>query len=292
MGVGIVTDSVACLPEELADRCGITVVPLQVIIGDKTYLDGIDITPSQFYQILAKSKVAPTTSAPPPETYLKAYEKIAEKGQDLLVICPSIKLTHVYESARLAADMLKEKFGRVNIEVLDTGTAAGSQGMVALDAAGAAMSGMRLEDVVNVARESMKEVHLIAFLDTLTYLARSGRVPLLLAWANALLNIKPIIEVLPLSQGVVPVTRVRTRTRAMGKVVEILKKRSNNLPLRVIIQHSDAEEEADELAGEIRSKLGSKVLYIKDFTPVIGVHTGPGLVGVSYSTYKNDPFEK
>ena len=292
MGVAIVTDTVACLPQDVVDQHKITVVPLQVIHEGKTYRDGVDITPSQFYEILSKSKVLPTTSAPTPEAYLEIYDKFAREGRDVLVICPSMKLTHVYESAKLAAEMLKEKSCKLNLEVLDTGTAAGSQGIVVLDTAKAASNGLGLHDVLSIARESMKWVHLIAFLDTLEYLARSGRVPSLLAWANALLKIKPIIEVLPLSQGVVPIDRVRTRSRAIERVIEILKKRSDNKPLRVVVQHSNAEDEAIILARHIESELGCEVLYIKDFTPVIGVHTGPGLVGISYTTYTATLFEK
>jgi DegV family protein with EDD domain len=293
MAVTIVTDSVACLPSELATRYGITVVPLEIVYKDKVYKDGVDISASKFYEMLRTSKVLPTTTAPPPQVYLDEYEKIVKEGNEILVICPSKKLTHVYVSANVAADMLRERTLGAAIEVLDSGTAAGAQGFVALDLAlASARKKLRLPELSKLASQIMENVHVLVFIDTIEYLARSGRVPYILAWANALLKIKPIIELLPMGKGVVPVDRVRTRLRALARVLEILEHRTKGLPLRVMVHHTNSPDEAAVLARQVKERMNLGTVYVEDFTPVMGVHTGPGLVGVSYTTYDVTDIEK
>jgi DegV family protein with EDD domain len=293
MPVSIVTDSVACLPQQIVDKYNITVIPLEIVYGDRVLLDGVDISPSEFYELLSTSKVLPTTSAPPPKMFLDAYEKLIGQGREILVICPSAKLTHVFVSANVAAAMLKEKMPDAAVEVFDSGSAASAQGFVVTDAAEAALGkNMGLSEVLQVARQSSKGAYILCYIDTIEYLARSGRVPYILAWANSLLKIKPIIQLLPAGKGVVPVDRARTREKALHRVFEILEWKTRMKPLRVVVQHTNSLCEAEELAGLIESRLNVGRPCIRDFTPVMGVHTGPGLVGVSYSTYKPGDVEK
>jgi DegV family protein with EDD domain len=286
MSVSIVTDSVACLPDDVAGKYGISVVPMEIIYDGKVYQDGIDMSPREFYELLSKASVLPTTTAPSPSAYMNTYERLLGKGREILVICPSSKLTHVFASARLAADMFKERNPGVRIEVLDSGTAAGAQGFVVTDVAKAAMAGENLAGVTRLANEAMKDVHVVVFFDTIEYLARSGRVPYILAWANSLLKIKPIVELLPLGKGVAPIGRVRTREKGLKRVMEILEKRADGVKVRVAVQHTNALTEAVELSMLVKSRIDCDEVGIQDFTPVMGVHTGPGLLGVSYSTYR------
>jgi len=287
MAVSVVTDSMACLPREIVGKYGISVVPLEIVYKDRMYKDGVDMSPSQFYEILKTCSVLPTTSAPPPGAYLAIFEKIIAEGNEILVVCPSTKLTHVYASANIAAGMLREKMPDASVTVLDSGTAAGAQGFVVIDAAETA-SGDRtkLDDVVRMAKTTMQEVRVLVFLDTIEYLARSGRVPYILAWVNSLLKIKPVIELLPLGKGVIPVGRARTRQRALQRVIEILEDRAKGRKLRMMVQHTNSPDEAHKLAEQVKSRLQCRDVWIQDFTPVMGVHTGPGLVGVSYAVFK------
>ena len=211
MSVAIITDTVACLPADVAGRLDIRVIPLQVIHKGVTYLDGVDMTADRFFEILATSEELPTTSAPVPEAYVALYEELIESGKEILVICPSYRLTHVFESANIAAGLVREKRPGAVISVIDSGTAAGAQGFVACEAARAAQAGASMAEVIAVASNIMQRAIVIVFLDTLNYLVKGGRVPYIFGWANALLNIKPIIELKPLNQGVVPLARVRTR---------------------------------------------------------------------------------
>lgn len=284
MPVKVVTDTVACLPEDIADRYGVSIVPMEIAYRGNVYRDGVDMEPSKFYEILKASSVLPTTSAPPPQAYLDVFEKLVNEGNEILTICPSIKLTHCYESATLAVKMLQEKIPGAPVEVLDSGTAAGAQGFVVMDAAAEALRADKsLAEVIKAANKTMQHVHVVVFLDTIEYLARGGRVPYILAWFNSLLQIKPIIELLPMGKGVQPLSRARTRTKALQRLVEILKARPGIMNARVIVQHTNALAEAQALAQAIKPILKNGDIMIRDFTPVMGVHTGPGLVGVSYT---------
>lgn len=291
MSVMVVTDTVACLPQSVIDKYNIVVVPLEIIHKGKTLRDGIDITHSEFYKILATSDVLPTTTAPPPKVFLEVYERLVTEGHEILVVCPSAKLTHVFVSANVAAHRLKDGMPGAAIEVLDSGTAAAAQGFVAADAAEAtAGKKMRLPRVLQTARQAMQEVNVLVYIETIDYLAKSGRVPYILAWANSLLKIKPIIQLLPMGKGVVPLDRARTRQKASQRVIEILEQKTWGKPLRVVVQHTNCLEEAEEMAGQIESRLKIGRPCIQDFTPVMGVHTGPGLLGVAYSTLPGSAF--
>lgn len=286
MTVAIITDSVACLPPDLARQLNITVIPLEIVYKGRVYRDGVDLSPAQFYDILRQADTLPTTTAPPPQVYLAEYERIASDGNDILVVCPSKQLTHVFVAAEVAANTLKERSPQTSVQVLDSGTAAGAQGFVALDVALASIrKRLALADLTRLASQIMEKVHVVVFIDTIDYLAKGGRVPYILAWASALLKIKPIIELLPMGKGVVPLERVRTRQRALSRVLEIVEGKVRGLPLRVMVHHTNSLEEAEGLASQIRERLKASAVYIQDFTPVMGVHTGPGLVGVSYTTY-------
>lgn len=292
MTVAIVTDTVACLPAEFIEQYHITVVPLEIIHKGKVYRDGVDITPMQFYQLLSDSKVLPSTSAPAPAVFLEVYKKLYAEGKDIMVICPSNKLTHVYESATIAAGMLQEEMPGASIMVLDTGTAAGAQGLIALDMAGNASQGRDLNTLHRIAQEAMKHAHVLVAIDTLIYLARSGRVPNILAMANEVIKIKPVIELLPAGKGVVSAGGARNIQKAIDRIICIVKNRIKSKPVRVVVQHTNAHDNAAILENKVRTQLNCSQIFVKDFTAVMGVHTGPGLVGVSYSTYDASKIEK
>lgn len=282
MNVAIVTDTSACLPKELVERYEIELVPMEFIYDGKVYRDEIDITPAEFYELLAQAKELPTTSAPPPGAYFEVFRKLAQKVKEILVITVSAKLSHTFDSARTAVEMAKEKLTNIAIKVLDCQTAAGAQGFVVLAAAKAAVAGKSLTQVVEASQNLMPKVHLIAFIDTLHYLAEGGRVPQVIAWASSLLKIKPIFELLPLGDGPIPVDRVRTRPKAIERLVELLKERADGKPIHAIVMHTNVLDEAEKLKERLTSEFNCVEIYVKDFTPVMGVHTGPGLLGIAF----------
>jgi DegV family protein with EDD domain len=280
--VAIVTDSTVCLPPDLIAKYDIEIVPMEFIYGGKVYRDGLDISPPEFYELLARADKLPTTSAPSPGNYFEVLKRVAKNAHSILLITLSAKFSHAFDAAMTAAEMGKGKLQNTVIEVLDCGTAAGAQGFVVLEAAKEAAEGMNLDRVLATARKMMPRVHVIAFIDTLLYLAKGGRIPYVAAWASRLLNIKPLFELVPLSGGAIPIGRVRTRARAIKRLIDILRERTDNKPMHAIILHTNSLSEAEKLKKRIDAEFNCIEIYLRDFTPVMGVHTGPGLLGVAF----------
>jgi len=292
MKVAIVTDTSACLPQELAQRYQIEIVPMEFLYEGKVYRDGIDMTSARFYELLSQAKKLPTTSAPSPDTYVKVFRKISQRSSNILVIAPSARFTHAFDSARAAAAVAREDMPNVVVEVLDCGTAAGAQGLIVLAAARAAAEGGSLSQTVEATRSLMPQVHLVALLDTLHYLAKSGRVPHAVAWANFFLRIKPIFELQPLGRGAIPVGRVRTRSKAIEQLMMFLKERADRKSVHAVVMHTNVLDEAERLKERVTSEFKCQEIYVTDFTPVMGLHAGPGLLGIAFHSEESDPGSK
>ncbi|MBN1375872.1 MAG: DegV family protein [Dehalococcoidia bacterium] len=279
--VAIVTDTLGCIPEEEIKRYNIREVPVKIVFGNKVYQDRVDLSADEFYTILAKAGQLPTTSAPSPEHFLNAYREISSKAKIILCITLSSKLSGTFNSARIAADMAREVLEDVAIEVLDSQVAAAAEGFVVLAAARAASAGKKMNEVINAARQVMSSVHLYVAVDTLKYLIKGGRVPKVVGWAGSLLNIKPILT---LKNGEArPVARARTYLSAVRQMMEMSKNKIvSGLPLHVAVMHAAELEKAEELKKQIASSFDCAELMITDFTPVIGAHTGPGVIGLAF----------
>ncbi|OGO20646.1 MAG: hypothetical protein A2Z15_01095 [Chloroflexi bacterium RBG_16_50_11] len=279
--VAIVTDTTACVPQEQVAKYDIEVVPVPLIINEKTYRDGIDITPTEFYAILRKAKRLPTTSASSPSPYLEAYRNASRKADNILCLTEPSKFSAMYNSARTAMETAKDILPNVNIEVIECVTAAAGQGLVALAAARAAAAEKTPDEVKQIINSVMSRVNLFATLDTLQYLAKSGRVPQAAALVNSILNIKPVFTLNHANPHTVGLPRtMKSAINHILKLMEEAVKREQQL--HVAVMHADAIKEAVILKDMILSKFDCKEIYITEFTPVMGVHTGPGLVGVAF----------
>jgi len=256
-------------------------VPVPLIINEKTYRDGIDITPTEFYAMLRKSKKMPTTSASSPTPYLEAFQNSSHKAHNILCLTEPAKFSAMYNSALAAVEMAKNTLNDTTIEVIECTTAAAGQGLVALAAARAAALDKPLEEVKKTVNNVMSKVNLFATLDTLHYLVRSGRVPQAAALVNSILNIKPVFTLNHADPHTVGLPR--TMKSAINRILKLMdgtvKKRQH---LHVAVMHADAIEEAAIIKDRIISRFECKEIYITEFTPVMGVHTGPGLVGVAF----------
>ncbi len=279
--VVVVTDTTACIPTQLVEKYGIEVVPVVLVFGDRSYRDGIDISPSEFYALLKRAKELPTTSTSSPDPYFEAFRRASQRAAAVLCITLSSKLSAMFNSAQVAVDMTKKTLPNVAIEVVDCATAAAGQGLVALAAARAAASGGSLTDVVEVAKSVMNRVTLLATLDTLSYLVRGGRVPKAAALASSLLQIKPIFTV---SDGEAqPVTNARTMPGAVKRILKLMEQKVvKGQTLHVVVMHADALDRAIKLRDQVASQFDCTELFITEFTPVMGVHTGPGVIGVAF----------
>jgi DegV family protein with EDD domain len=279
--VAIITDSSACIPQELVEKYSIQLVPMNVIFGDKTYQDGIDITPSEFYTLLRQAKELPATSHSSPGAHLEAYRRASLRAANILCITLSSKFSGQFNSARVAGEMAKDSLPDVTIKVLDCGTAAAAQGLVVLAAARAAAAGQSLTGVIKTANSVARGVSLLAMVATLDYLVKGGHVRRVAALASSMLRIKPIFT---LNEGDArPVTNARTTLGAIKRMVKLMgQKIVAGQPLHVAVMHADALDDALVLRGQISSRFDCAELLITEFTPVMGVHIGPGLIGVAF----------
>ena len=279
--VAIVTDTTACIPQEQIEKYDIELVPIELIFGDKVYRDGIDISPTEFYTLLRQAEKLPTTASSSPNTYLEAYRKASQRATSILCITLPVKLSGMFTSAQMAVELAKEALPNVVIEVIDCGTAAAAQGLVALAAARAAASGKSLTEVVEIAKDVMRRVNLFATLDTLHYLVKGGRVPQAAALANSILKIKPVFTVNSGDAHTVKLART-TETAIKHMLNTIKRKMVKGQPLHVAVMHADALDEAIALRNQISSRFNCAELLITEFSPVMGVHTGPGVIGIAF----------
>ncbi len=278
--VAVVTDSATALPADLAREAGLYVTPMEITIGDTTYEDGPAGVADDFYDMLRQSKTVPTTSAPRPGGWLERFRAAAQHAESIVCVTLAARLSASYDSARVAAEMAAEERPDVPIRVIDSDTAAGSEALITLAAARAAATGSDADRVEAAAQRVMRRVRLLAYLDTLEYVWRSGRVRRAAVWAASLFNVKPVME---FSHGNVRnVARPRSRTRAMERILGEMARDAGALPVHIAVMHADAAEEAEMVRRRVDREFNCVELFVSQFPPFMGAHTGPGLVGISF----------
>jgi DegV family protein with EDD domain len=274
MTVKIVTDSVADLPVQIADELGITIVPLHVRFGSDVYRDGVDLTAEQFYYRLKDSQTLPVTSVPAPADFATAYDKLSEETEEILVITLSAKLSGTYDVALQSAGLMKRQ---CRVEVIDSRLAVMAQGFVVIAAAKAANDGASLDEVVAVVHHNIPRADIQAAFNTLEYLKRGGRIGKAQALLGSVLKINPIVT---LKDGVVfPVAREHSRARAINRLYDFVMSYSHIEGLA--IEDAAVSNEAEVLAARLGAKFPREHIYRSKTTPVIGTHTGPGLLLVA-----------
>ncbi len=280
-------DSSSCLPEDLLRKWNITVVPHELIIGQRSLRDGVDIQPSEFYRLLSEdSSTKFSTAAPQPRQFLDAFIAASQQASNVLCLTLSSHFSATYRSACAAASMSSDgafsgnPAGGPRVKVIDSRAAAGGSGLIALAAARWASQGYTLDQVVAGVERLAPKVNLLAFLDTLRYLSRSGRVHKIAAWAGTMLSIKPLTE-LKLGEARM-LERPRSRAKAKERLLAVMRQRVADLPVIVNVMEADAIEEAREVSLRIQSEFNCRELILSQFTPVMGLHTGPGLLGVAF----------
>ena len=274
--VAIVTDSSATLPEDLVQELDIHVVPLLLTFDDQTFRDGVDITPGEVYRWLRANKHIPTTSAPSAGDFLRVYAAAGRKASGIVSIHLPIWLSATYNTAVVASRLV----GGVQIRVLNCHTAAMGQGFVVLEAARAAAAGADLDMVVARATKVAPKMNLLVAVGTLEYLYRGGRIGGAAALLGAMLQIKPILY---LGDGQVDVfAKPRTKSRAVRIILQRMAELADSRPLHVAILHADVLDEAEDLRQKVADQFNCAELYVTEFTPVMGAHVGPGLLGVVF----------
>ncbi len=280
MPVAVVTDSATALPRRLYEEAGLLVTPMEITLGGRTYDDGPDGVGDDFYDFLRRRSEIPRTSAPRPARWLEKLNTAKEQAESIFVVTLAANMSASYDSARVAAEMAREVDPDLPITVYDSRTAAGSEALIALAAARTAASGGSHEEVVATAHKVGDRVRLLAYLDTLEYVWRSGRVPRVAVWATSLLKMKPVME---MTRGKVQnLARPRSRAKAMDRIMTEMARTAGALPIHVAVMHADAANEARVLHDQIERDFNCVELIVTQFAPFMGAHTGPGLVGASF----------
>ena len=273
----MVTDSGSNLPSDVAARYGITVVPLYLHWDGQTYKDGVDITPDEVYRRLRENKHLPHTAAPSTGDFLQTYLRLSHEADVIVSIHLPAALSSVVQTAKLAAELASET---IRVHTMDAGTAAMGAGFVALAAARAATEGANLDSVVEAARAVSSKVMVLAMLDTLEYLYLGGRIGRAATLLGTALQIKPVLF---LNNTVVDVlAKPATRSRALRVMLAEAARRLDGHPAHVAVLHADAPVAARLLQEKIEADFDCVELLTAPFTPAMGAHTGPGLLGLAF----------
>ena len=278
MTISIVTDSTCDLPHNVIQELGITVIPLFINIGDKGYLDGVDITRREFYTSLPGYTTHPTTGTPGVDTFINTFKALSDRGcSGILSIHISRNLSATVDIARTAA----QDFQPTPVTVRDGGQLSLGTGFQVETAARMALEGRSMPEILSALDDLAARTYVTARLDTLEYLRRSGRMNNFMAGLGSLLQIKPILT---MKNGHPSSERVRTAKRADVRLVEMLAER---LPIeRFALLHTNAPEEAEAFRARVAHLIPSDDIYSMNITPVIGAHIGPGAVGYAIISKK------
>jgi DegV family protein with EDD domain len=274
--VAIVTDSIANLPAHLAQQLGIHVVPLLIHFQDQSYRDGLDVTPSEVYRLLRANKQIPTTSAPSLGDFLRVYEAAAQEASSIVSIHPSAQLTATHQIAMTASHVITD----IPIRVIDSRTGGMAHGFAVLEAARAAASSATPDEIVARAMQVAARAQLLFTIDTLEYLRRGGRIGGAAALLGNALQIRPVLHI---TDGHVDaLAQVRTKARAVDRIVEHMARSADGRSLHVAVFHADVPQEAEALQQRMAEQFECVELYVTEFTPVMGAHTGPGVLGAAF----------
>jgi DegV family protein with EDD domain len=275
--IKFVTDSTAYLPEEIVRKHDIRVVPLYVHFGESAFREGVDLNNGEFFDRLKAAPVLPTTSQPSAGEFREVFQELADQGHEIVTLTISSKLSGTWNSAMAAKEMLPE----ARISVIDSlSTSVGLQLMLedAFSAAAQGATRPEIEDLVEQIKSKMKVLFVV---DTLEYLAKGGRIGNAKAFLGTLLKVKPILV---LQEGAIePCEQVRSKRKALLRMLDLVEEHlGNQAPqARVAITNALVSEEAQSLAQELAERLSCSEPLIADIGPVIGTHTGPGVIGVA-----------
>jgi DegV family protein with EDD domain len=283
--VGVVADTAASIPQDLIQEYGIAMVPLITVFEDRSYRDGIDLKEaSELFELVYKADKFPSSSAPPPAAYLDLYRKLAQdEVEGIISITISSGLSACFDVATQSKEMAQKELPGVKVEVFDSRTTVGGFGLVVLAAARAAAEGKDLAQVVKAANEVRDRLHCIVLFDTLSFLAKSGRIGRANALMGNMLSIKPIAEIPPSIGTVEPVGRVRTRPKALKYLLDIVRRRSKpGDKMHFLVEHTVTAEESEKLIKMLKEEFDCAEVLSCDTQPVAALKIGPRSIGLSF----------
>lgn len=281
--VAVVTDSVAQIPDKIATSLEIRVVPSIIQIDGDEYLDGVNIDAQSLYQRMRSEELTIRTTSPPLGFFYNEFKLTINRGYDSIVyIGLTSQLSATFSTAEAAAMAFRQEFPRTRIELVDSRTATIAQGFVAIEAAQLARKGASIETILARVRVVRERVGLVAALETLKYLARGGRIGKVAYMMGSLIKIIPIVTI-NRNGTVAPIGRIRGEHRVLENLVDFVEQVvAGYRTLKLAIMHADASERAAELEQLARERFNLSEILCTDFTPVMGAHAGPGVIGLAY----------
>jgi len=266
----VVTDSTADLPDAWRERYDIEVVPLKVLFGEETFRDGVDMSNEEFFARLATATKLPTTSAPSPGEFAEMYTRLAKDHDGCISIHIGRQLSATAEAARVGAQSV-EGF---KVSVIDSETVTMPMAFLCRVAAESAT----LDEATAAVEQRIPKCRVLALLDTLRYIEMGGRVSRAQAMIGTMLDLKPLLLVI--DREIKPVDRVRTRSRAIPRMVEFFEKDS---PVEYVgVVHAQAAVEAEQVAADLRRSHPDIEVPVGQIGCVLGTHVGPKALGLVY----------
>jgi DegV family protein with EDD domain len=271
VSVAVVTDSTAYLPEGLAAAAGITVVPLQVTMGERTAYEGVDLTPGEFAAwISGAGHRRATTSQPSPAAFEAAYDACGAS---------SVVAVHLSGALSGTASAAKAAAGSRDVRVVDSRQTGMGLGFAALAAADVARGGGSVDEVAAAAERAAAATRTLFYVDTLEYLRRGGRIGAAAALVGTALAVKPLLHIA--NGAIAPLEKVRTASKAIARLEELAAETAGSSRVSLAVHHLASAERAEALADRLRSRLPSAdPVYVSEVGAVVGAHTGPGMLAV------------
>ncbi|MEH7887030.1 DegV family protein [Bacillus sp. JJ1609] len=276
MKTAVVTDSTAYIPKELREKWNIHMIPLSVIFSNETYREEIDISAEAFYEEV-KNRDLPTTSQPPIGEFVELFEKLSKDYDEVVSIHLSSGISGTYQGAISAGTMVDG----IKVYAFDSEVSAMVQGFYALEAAEMAKQGKSGEEIIGRLEEIKQSSKAYFMVDDLSHLQRGGRLSSAQAFIGSLLQVKPLLHFD--DKMIVPFEKVRTRKKALNRVVELLAEdAASGESYRAVVIHANREVEAIEWRIELETRFPNVEFMISYFGPVIGTHLGEGSMGMGW----------
>lgn len=276
--VAIVTDGACSLTPAQGLGYGIHVAPVYLNFEDKNFQVGVNLDAKEFYTLLRASKKLPTTAQPTAQDFINVYSKLSQEAEEIVTVTISDKMSATLQSALTA----NEQFKDVPVHVVNSENVSLGFGMMTIAAARAAENGKSAKEVVELLERIKQNMNLFFTVETLEYLHKGGRIGGATAFLGSALSIKPVLYV---KDGrIEPLERVRTRKRAIARLLELVEEKVGAKETHFAILHCEADEEAREFGEQLKAKFNCAELDIFEAGPVIGTHAGPGTLGVAFYT--------
>lgn len=275
MKTAIVTDSTAYIPLEVRGKYDIHMIPLTVILDTEVYEEERELRAAEFYEII-KTKDLPTTSQPPIGKFVELFEKLSENYDEVISVHLSSGISGTYQGAISAGDMVEG----IDVFAFDTEVSCMVQGFYAIEAAKLAKQGKTAAEIMPILDELKETSHAYFMVDDLSNLQRGGRLSSAQAIIGSLLQVKPLLHFQ--DKLIVPFEKIRTKKRAMKRIVELLREGTNGDPYYAVIIHANREEEAIEWKAELEQEFPNIEFSLSYFGAVIGTHLGEGSMGLGW----------